>query len=93
MKSGFAATLTAATVCILFISTGGILLWCLAQMAVSVFMSAVEFFGILPQRWSESNHFALAIASGALTVPVVLWFGFRLFGQALQVERKLRAGS
>jgi hypothetical protein len=93
MKSGFAAALTAATVCLLFVSTGGILLWCLAQMGVSMMASMIEFFGILPQHWSEGNRLTLALIAGGLTLPVALWGGFRLFGQALQVERKLRAGS
>jgi hypothetical protein len=93
MKPAVAAVLTALTVCVLFVSTGGILLWSLSEMLLSVLVSMVEYFNLIPIHWADENRLTIAAAAGLLTLPVVLYFGFRLYRQALKVERGLHHAS
>lgn len=89
MKTPPMALFTSLMVTLLFASTGGVLLWSLVDMALSLGIGAVEYFGILPHAWEDENHGTLAATAALLVLPIVAWFGWQLFRKALRVEREI----
>ncbi len=81
--------LTAVASTTLFAGTVGVLIAVAGFGVLRMCESMMEAIGVLPLRWGEENVFFMMTISGTLAVPVIVWFAWWFYRQALKGERDL----
>jgi hypothetical protein len=80
---------SAVVATVLFGSTLGVLVAVGMFGVIRIGQSMIEALGMLPPRWGENNVTLMMEISGALAVPVVVWFVVWFYRKALKAERDL----
>ncbi len=81
--------LTAIASTTLFAGTVGVLIAVAGFGVLRMGEGMLEAIGVLPLRWGEENILLMMTISGTLAVPVIVWFAWWFYRQALKGERAL----
>ncbi len=82
--------ITAVGSTVLFTGTLGVLMAVAGFGILRIAERMLEALGILPLRWGEENLALMLSISGIAALPVIAWFAWWFYRQAINGERQLQ---
>ncbi|MEQ9448281.1 MAG: hypothetical protein RLN70_05145 [Rhodospirillaceae bacterium] len=74
---------------VLFSGTVGVLIAVAGFGLLRIGEQMLEAVGLIPMRWGEQNVFLMMEISGVASLPVIVWFAWWFYRQAIAGERRL----